>query len=572
MTPHALAGRAGNPVGEKLDALGVTRGSRALTSAWGSRTHAFNRPDPGPQSMNELFLFADRRSAPAFWLGTLLVVIGVLLHMPMFVMARSMHYQLAGMPMGGGMLWGMGLIIGGAAAALYGLRPKDASPEATCTHERIVAPEDAPLTAWHWAAGVALAMALVVDTMKISSLGFVIPGMRVEYGISPAGVALLPLSALSGATVGSFIWGALADHYGRRATILLSGVMFIGTSICGAMPSFHWNLLMCFLMGGSAGGMLPVAYALLAEIMPTRHRGWSLVLIGGAGTLGGYLTASGMSALLQPEFGWRIMWFLNLPSGLLLIALSPLIPESARFLIHIGRPQEARATLARFGSVVVKRTDDWDEEAKLDHSHLPPTDTRYLGTTIALSITALAWGFLSYGVLLWLPGELIAEGHDMGVAAAIIARSTFISAPVIVLAALLYSRWSTKGSLLVMSSICALGLLAVVLRQSGVQAATDPVIALTLLIVGSTGVISILLPYTAESYPLRIRGRATGWVAGVSKSGGLVCQGLGSLALVPVIGTAALVTAVPVLLGLALLALYGRETRGRDLRALEGVG
>ena len=516
----------------------------------------------------ELFLFSDRRSPAAFWLGALLTVAGVLLHMPMFIMARSMHYQMTGMPMGPGMLCGMALIVGGIAAALYGLRPKEASAEGLL-HERIVAPEDAPLTAWHWAAGVALAMALVVDTMKISSLGFVIPGMRVEYGISQAGVALLPLTALSGATVGSFIWGALADHYGRRATILLSGVMFVGTSICGAMPSFHWNLVMCFLMGGSAGGMLPVAYALLAEIMPTRHRGWSLVLIGGAGTLGGYLVASGMSALLQPEFGWRIMWFLNLPSGLLLIALSPLIPESARFLIHIGRPQEARATLARFGSVVVSRTDDWDEESKLDHSHLPPTDARYLGTTVALTITALAWGLLSYGVLLWLPGELIAEGRNMGVAAAIIARSTFISVPVVAIAALLYSRWSTKGALLVMVGISAAGLLAVVLRQSGVAAAADPIIALTLLIVGSTGVISILLPYTAESYPLRIRGRATGWVAGISKSGGLICQGLSSLALVPAIGTVAQETALPVVLGLALLALYGHETRGRDLRVLE---
>lgn len=522
--------------------------------------------------INDLFLFADRRSPPAFWLGTLLVVAGVLLHIPMFVMARPMHYQMAGMPMGAGMSCGMALIVVGVAAALYGLRPREASIEASLVHERIVAPEDAPLTAWHWAAGIALSMALVVDTMKIGSLGFVIPGMRIEYGISPAGVALLPLSALSGATVGSFIWGGLADHYGRRATILLSGVMFIGTSICGAMPSFHWNLLMCFLMGGSAGGMLPVAYALLAEIMPTRHRGWSLVVIGGVGTLGGYLTASGMSALLQPEFGWRIMWFLNLPSGLLLIVLSPLIPESARFLMHIGRPREARATLKRFGSVVVSKTDDWDEEAKLDHSRLPPTDTRYLGMTVALTLTALAWGLLNYGVLLWLPGELIAEGRDMGVAAAIIARSTFISVPVVAIAALLYARWSTKGALLVMIGISGAGLLTVALRQSGIAAAADPVIALTLLIVGSTGVISIVLPYTAESYPLRIRGRATGWVAGVTKSGGLVCQGLGSLALVPAIGTAALETAVPVVLGLALLALHGHETRGRDLRVLEIPG
>src|SRR6185437_10123326 len=283
------------------------------------------------------------------------------------------------------------------------------------------------------------------------------------------------------------------------------------------------------------------------ESRPHRGRGHPGGLSGGIRHVG----------LLQPVFGWRIMWFLNLPSGLLLIALSPLIPESARFLLHIGRPREARATLARFGSVVVREADDWDEEAELDHSHLPPTDTRYLGTTLALTVTALSWGLLSYGVLLWLPGQLIAEGHDMGVAAAIIARSTFISVPVIVFAALLYSRWSTKGALLVMIGISEIGLLALVLRESGVHAAADPVIALTLLIVGSTGVISILLPYTAESYPIRIRGRATGWVAGVSKSGGFVCQGLSSLALVPAIGTAALETAVPVLLGLALLSLYG---------------
>jgi MFS transporter, putative metabolite:H+ symporter len=521
--------------------------------------------------MNELFMFADRRSTPAFWLGSLFVVTGVALHLPMFLMARSMHYQLAGMPMGAGMLCGMACIIGGAAAAAYGLQPKEASTSPTVSHERIVAPEDAPLTLWHWGAGAALAMALVIDIMKPASLGFVVPGMRVEYGISAAKAAMLPFVALCGTALGSFVWGALADLYGRRAIILLSAVMFIGTSICGAMPSFDWNLLMCFLMGVSAGGMLPVAYALLAEIMPTRHRGWSLVVVGGVGALGGYLAASGLSALLQPVFGWRIMWFLNLPSGLILIALSPLIPESARFLVHIGRPEEARATLARFGSVVVSETPDWDEEAKLDHSHLPPTDRRYLGTTAALTIAAMSWGFVNFGLLLWVPSELIAEGHNMGVAAAILARSSFIAVPVVAVAAVLYSRWSTKGSLLIMTAVTALGLLALLLRQMGVPVASNPLVALTLLIVGSTGVISILLPYAAESYPLRIRGRATGWVAGCSKAGGLICQGLSVLALVPVIGAAAIEIAVPVLLGLVLVALYGHETRGRDLRLLEEV-
>ena len=252
------------------------------------------------------------------------------------------------------MTLGMGLIIAGIIAAAYGLLPDRRRAAGTereiAEGECIVPPEDAPLTLQHWKLMGVLAIALVIDIMKPASLGFVTPGMRVEYGVDPATVALLPLAALLGTAAGSFVWGALADLHGRRASILLSSVMFVGTSICGAMPSFAWNIAMCFLMGAAAGGMLPVAYALLAEIMPTRHRGWCLVLIGGIGTVGGYLAASALSALLQPFFGWRVMWFLNLPTGLILIGLSPLLPESARFLQHMGRFAEARATMARFGA------------------------------------------------------------------------------------------------------------------------------------------------------------------------------------------------------------------------------
>jgi putative MFS transporter len=519
--------------------------------------------------MYEFFMFADRRSTPAFWLGSLFVVVGVLLHLPMFLMARKMHYMLAGMPMGADMLWGMAFIIGGCAAAAYGLQPKRGAAQRQAVHEKIVPPEDAPLTIWHWAAGGALAMALVIDIMKPAALGFVMPGMQVEYMMGSASVSELPFFALLGTVIGSFVWGWLADLYGRRAIILLSAVMFIGTSICGAMPSFTWNLVMCFLMGAAAGGMLPVAYALLAEIMPTRHRGWSLVAVGGIGAVGGYLAASGFSALLQPTFGWRIMWFLNLPSGLILVLLSPLIPESARFLIHIGRPEEARATLKRFGSVIVTETEDWDAEAARDHSHLPPVDKRYLGPTVALTVVGLMWGFVNFGLLLWLPGALMAEGRNMDVASTIIARSSLIAVPVVVIAAWLYAAWSTKYALLTMIAVTALGLFTLMARQTGVSILADPTLPVALLIIGSTGVISVLLPYAAENYPLRIRGRATGWVAACSKSGGLLCQTLGVMAAIPSIGVAALAIALPALVGFGLIVIHGHETRGRDLRQLE---
>src|SRR5207253_9505586 len=111
------------------------------------------------------------------------------------------------------------------------------------------------------------------------------PGMMKEYQVDKATVSSFPFSALVGTVVGSIIWGIIADIYGRKASILLSAVMFVGTSICGAMPTLAWNVGMCFLMGVAAGGMPPVTYALLAEMMPSKHRGWSLVLVGGLGAV-----------------------------------------------------------------------------------------------------------------------------------------------------------------------------------------------------------------------------------------------------------------------------------------------
>lgn len=518
-------------------------------------------------------LFSSWSHAFAFWSGSAAVTAGVLLHLPMFWMGRKTGFKLAGMPMDTGMLVGMGLIIAGFAAAAYGLLPRRRTR--AVVYEELAAPENAPLKAAHWVQIAVLAVALVINVMKAATLGFVIPGMRTEYGLDSATVSLLPFMALIGTAVGSFAWGALADVYGRRASILLAAVMFMGTSICGAMPSFSWNIFMCFLMGVAAGGMLPVAYALLAEIMPTRHRGWCLVLVGGTGTIGGYFATSALSAVLQPYFGWRIMWLINLPIALILVLISPVLQESARFLQEMGRFEEARETLARFGISLSTNPIPAARNEGCARTAQPGSPVKLrdlLGTTAALTLAALAWGFVNFGVLLWLPGSLVAEGRSMGLASALIARSTLIAAPTIVVAAWLYSIWSTKRVLVLAIGITTLGLIAILLRGNGTfPILSNPVVSLSLLIVGTSGVISIILPYAAETYPLRMRGRATGWVAGCSKTGGLVAQGLGSLALVPALGVAAGIIAIPSVLSMLMIGFLGRDTRGRDLRELEAV-
>lgn len=534
------------------------------------------RPSIRPRTATAPRVLADRRHLGAFVVGCIAVTIGVVLHLPMFWMGRDNGFRLADMPMDAEMLWGMALIVAGILVAGYGLVPKRVDAAAALPEAlTVIAPEDAHLTWAHWRLMIVLTVALVIDVMKPASLGFVVPGMQREYDVAATTIAWLPFAALCGTAFGSVLWGWLADLYGRRASILLSAVMFVGTAICGAMPSLWWNVGMCFLMGAAAGGMLPVTYALLAETMPSRHRGWVLVLVGGLGAVGGYLAASGFAAWLEPILSWRILWFLNLPTGLVLIFLNGFIPESPKFLMKLGRVAEAHATLHAFGCIVHEGSERAAQTlARAARSAGAPAEAPagLAGPTWALSITALAWGLVNFGLLLWLPAHFVAKGYSMSLSSRLLAASALIAVPTVFAAALLYSRWSSKKALLAAVVLTAAGLLGVIHLELAAPGGANPVWPIALLIVGVNGIIAMILPYAAETYPIKVRGRATGWIAACTKGGGLLAQLLSLLGLVPALGAAAALILVPVLLALGLVGWFCAETRGRDLRELEVDG
>jgi putative MFS transporter len=461
-------------------------------------------------------------------------------------------------------------IVAGCGIAAYGLLPRDIAGQLAAQDQIVVSPpEDAPLSAAHWRLMAVLVIALIIDIMKPATLGFTLPGMMAEYHVTKATVSSFPFSALVGTVVGSIIWGALADIYGRKATMLVSAVMFVGTSICGAMPSLAWNIGMCFRMGAAAGGMLPVTYALLAEMMPSKHRGWALVLVGGLGAVGGYFAASGFSALLQPFFGWRILWLLNLPTGLSLVLLGAFIPESAKFLLARGRREEARAVMVRFGSEA-RSTTRAEELALTKGPSVALTGKAFFGKLFALSLAAICYGLINFGLLLWLPADLVSRGYSMEVTSKLLAESALIAFPTGFIVAYLYSSWSTKWSVVGSIAVTLAGLAGVLwLEFTG---SGSPVLPVALLIVGTNGLIAMLLPYAAESFPLRIRGRTTGTVAACTKAGGMFAQFLAILALVPPLDVVSLIIIVPTIGALVLVAMFGKETRGRDLRDLDPDG
>jgi putative MFS transporter len=493
----------------------------------------------------------------------------------MYIRSAGMNFHVAGMPMDREMYLGMALIIGGTAAGFYGLLPAALRREppsviaASLGDLQHDVPENTGQLRWsHWQLLMVLTLAVVIDSMKPASLGFVVPGTAAEYGLSREIVALFPFCALSGLVIGSYVWGVIADRVGRRAAILLSGIMFVGTAICGAMPLFEANLIMCFIMGLAAGGMLPITYALLAECVPTRHRGWTLVLVGAFGLIGGWFAASGAASLFEPHFGWRILWFLNAPTGLILIFCNALIPESPRFLLARGRIAEARALVRRYAVQLDPRhwADAGAPHADVIDSARALMYGRFRATTATLNLAAGAWGLVNFGLLLWLPADLRARGYSVAGSNELLFYSSLLALPTTMLVAWFYSRCSTKWTLVFLTVLTAFGLLGVSLLDSsfGIFRA-HLLLVFSVLMVGVNGIIAVLLPYTAENYPVLVRGRATGMVAGSSKFGGLAANALTMAALVPGLVIAAFALTFPIALSAGLVARYGKETRNKQL-------
>src|SRR3712207_4021903 len=127
--------------------------------------------------------------APVFWGACAAIALGVLLHLPMLAMAHRMGNHLYGMPMDPQMWAGMALIALGVPAAIYGALPKQRAPHGSHAGTSFEAPDTTPLGRWHAGVLAVLILGLVIDVMKPATLGFVLPGMRAEYGISQETVA-----------------------------------------------------------------------------------------------------------------------------------------------------------------------------------------------------------------------------------------------------------------------------------------------------------------------------------------------------------------------------------------------
>ena len=93
--------------------------------------------------------------------------------------------------------------------------------------------------------------------------------------------------------------------------------------------------------------------------------------------------------------------------------------------------------------------------------------------------------------------------------------------------------------------------------------------AYALLLLASSGVIAMLIPYAAEIYPVNLRGTGSGVIAASSKAGGILGAGFGVLGVFGHFALSALIIAVPMAIAALLLMRHGVETRGRRLEDIQ---
>lgn len=423
----------------------------------------------------------------------------------------------------------------------------------------------------HWLITLLASLAFAGNGVALSAISFALPGIRREWDLSPPELGLLSAAVSAGQVVGALAVGSLADRWGRRrlfaATIALAAV---ATGLAGLAPSPHVVTVLLFIAGFGISGVAPVAASLIGEFAPPGVRGqmmtWTQIL-----WAGGWLLSAVGGAALAASLGWRWIIALGAAPVLLSIVGLRLTPESPRFLLAHGRRAEAEALVreleARYGVHV-----PLPSQQRATRQHPLESVRELLGPkfrrrTISLWVTwfVMVAGF--NGPVIWLPAILAGAGGSDALAARLSLLVGLWMLPAVLVVLVLIDRVGRRPLMLVALAVASAGTFILALSRGDVAV----VIGGGALAGGLLAAWPIVLGYSAELYPTRIRATAAGWAGAVSRSGGVVAPLLLGILLNSWGGGLGLALGVfAVLLALAVVLFWalGEETRGRTLEEL----
>jgi MFS transporter, SHS family, lactate transporter len=172
-------------------------------------------------------------------------------------------------------------------------------------------PATRPISAGHGAAVFAGFLGWTLDAFDFFLVVLSLTAIAQEFHRSDKEIAFSITLTLAFRPVGAFIFGLLADRYGRRIPLMIDLVFYsVVEVLTGFAHSFAVFLLLRSLFGIGMGGEWGVGASLAMEKVPPKLRGFLSGLLQQGYALG-YLLAAGCFFFVFPRWGWRPMFFIG---------------------------------------------------------------------------------------------------------------------------------------------------------------------------------------------------------------------------------------------------------------------
>jgi SHS family lactate transporter-like MFS transporter len=379
-----------------------------------------------------------------------------------------------------------------------------------------------------------------LDAFDFFILTFCVSSLATQFQSKVSAVAEAIFLTLAMRPVGAFLFGLMADRYGRRITLMVDIVAYSVFELASAFaPSLKILLITRALFGVAMGGEWGVGAALAFETLPAEGRGFFSGLLQ-EGYAVGYLMAALVYRTLFPMIGWRGMFVIGALPAFLIIYIRTKVDESPAWLQ--GR--------------VSRQTEN----------HLGKDILTHVGTFVFLVVLMFAFNSFSHGTQDLYPTFLQKDHHFTPQTVGLIAIIANVGA---LLGGIFFGTWSEKIGR--RKAIVIAALLAIPVTRLWAYSHTVPMLALggflmQFMIQGAWGVIPAHLN---ELSPPAVRATFPGFayqLGNLLSSRNVVIQAklaeqrYGGM-FAPVLAWTVLIVATLV----AVVTCSGRERRGADL-------
>jgi MFS family permease len=211
-----------------------------------------------------------------------------------------------------------------------------------------------PWSGFHTRVVLALGITWILDGLEVTLAGALAGALKESPAMrfSNFDVGFANSAYLAGAVLGALGFGWLTDRIGRRKLFFITLALYLTAT---AATALSWSVasyaLFRFLTGAGIGGEYTAINSTIQELVPARYRGWTDLLINGSFWIGAAIGATAAIVLLDPatigpDHGWRLAYFIGAGLGLIVLVMRMWIPESPRWLMIHGHPEQADAIVA----------------------------------------------------------------------------------------------------------------------------------------------------------------------------------------------------------------------------------